>query len=304
MVFLALTSEGQVNLVQNPSFEDTVYCPGNVGQIAASPPWASIAGSSDYYHTCGYNGFGVPGNSRGYQLAFTGGGYAGISLWALHLSNGREFLGVPLTSELDSGYRYIVKCNVSLADSFQYAVSNFGFYFSEGVPPDDDQFLLQLQPQVELDTGEYMDDKVGWMEVGGMFIAEGNEEFLTIGNFDSDNEIDTLYVGDANDFSVAHYYVDSVSVLLDTTYHVGVEDPASSGLSLWPNPAGEWLVVNVSSHQQGEMVMFDASGRPVLSQQITSDRLYLEVSILDSGIYTVSLHSDEGVLRKKALIQR
>ena len=44
----------QINLVPNPSFEDTVYCPTGKNQLNASEHWLNF-GNSPYYYNAGSN---------------------------------------------------------------------------------------------------------------------------------------------------------------------------------------------------------------------------------------------------------
>ncbi len=66
------------NLVPNPSFEDTIYCP-YVGEMNAVKEWYSYSASPDFYHTCAEFDFGVPNNAFGYQQpVLNGTAYCGI----------------------------------------------------------------------------------------------------------------------------------------------------------------------------------------------------------------------------------
>jgi hypothetical protein len=71
------------NLVPNPSFEDTVYCPNNSGQLTATKFWYSpTAGTSDYFNRCSdqINGLQIPYTGLGYQNTL-GNSYAGMQIF-------------------------------------------------------------------------------------------------------------------------------------------------------------------------------------------------------------------------------
>ncbi|GIV30056.1 MAG: hypothetical protein KatS3mg028_1122 [Bacteroidia bacterium] len=97
------------NLINNPSFEDTIPCPiwnlgfdtigcprmGGAGEICKANHWylafPYCANSPDYFNACAnsltHNSSqlgGVPKNQAGYQYARTGQGYAGVALWAYY----------------------------------------------------------------------------------------------------------------------------------------------------------------------------------------------------------------------------
>lgn len=171
----------------------------------------------------------VPSNVRDYQTAYEGESYCGFALWALNLTNGREFIGVQLTDSLQQGHKYIFKMMVSLTDSSRYAVSSIGAYLSASQPSNDLSSLLLIEPQVSNASLTFLTDTSDWMQVQGEIIAEGGESYLTIGNFNNDQETDTLLVDLANQSSpawnVSGYYLDHVSLIEDTTYQVGIEEP-------------------------------------------------------------------------------
>ena len=74
---LAVRSFSQTNLVPNPSFEDTVTCPNNRGQITYATSWLNpTIASPDYMNACNAGQVGVPSNYLGTQNAHTGNAYA------------------------------------------------------------------------------------------------------------------------------------------------------------------------------------------------------------------------------------
>lgn len=61
----------QVNLVPNPSFEDTVSCPNYANQIDKAVGWHASRNTPDYFNGCDWltSNQSVPNNFRGYQYA-------------------------------------------------------------------------------------------------------------------------------------------------------------------------------------------------------------------------------------------
>lgn len=192
------TCNAQNNLVPNPSFEDSVYCPYTPGQINATEAWFSVRGSIDYYHTCGTNGYGVPNNLVGVQSAKEGRAYIGIALWALVIENGREYVSVELLEQLEPEKRYLLEMHVSLADSLHYSVKNIGIHLSSHILSSDINSLLNITPQIQYSDTAFLSDRTGWVSISGQYIASGGERFITIGNFDDDAETSTFYVGPIN----------------------------------------------------------------------------------------------------------
>ncbi|MBK7964032.1 MAG: hypothetical protein IPK10_01055 [Bacteroidetes bacterium] len=76
-IFYLQKATAQLNLVPNPSFEDTVYCPFGTDQLDACANWLNFCNSPDYFNACSNPAFGVPNSVFGYQYAHTGNAYAG-----------------------------------------------------------------------------------------------------------------------------------------------------------------------------------------------------------------------------------
>ncbi|GAA4333892.1 pre-peptidase C-terminal domain-containing protein [Flaviaesturariibacter amylovorans] len=65
----------------------------------------------------------------------------------------------------------------------------------------------------------------------------------------------------------------------------------------YPNPAGQVLQLNISEGMtRGQLRVLDASGRPVLQQQLLRNSATLSVSGLPAGVYHLQVFSSEGVL--------
>jgi hypothetical protein len=278
----------QQNLVPNPSFEEYSDCPDNLGQLNLTEGWTGVLGSVDYYNVCGTNGYGIPANNGGYQESFEGGrGYAGVAIFGLGVSNFREYVGVQLIEVLQMDYKYDVSVRLSSADTAQFAVRNFGCAFTQTQPPNDISFLLAIQPQITYSDTSYLDDTLGWMTVEGSFIASGGEQFMTFGNFDSDVETDTLRVRE-DGLPVSYYYVDSVSVVKDTTYHVGIEEQADGefGIGLYPNPnAGNFTVMlGMDETDRAEMTVWSITGQQVHTSTLSAGSNALRLNVAQ-GLY-------------------
>lgn len=119
------------NLVPNPSFEDTVSCPTNVGQISKAVGWSSYRNSPDYFSTCNSSTVGVPSNIYDYQYARTGNSYAGFYSYS---PNAREFIGTQLNQTLLIGQKYFVSLYVSRPVNnilgLNIAINKIGIRFS------------------------------------------------------------------------------------------------------------------------------------------------------------------------------
>lgn len=211
-LFFGSIAFGQ-NLVPNPSFEDTVYCPNGTNNPQALALWFNpTLATPDYYNTCANNGGGVPANDWGYQEAQDGNGYFGIITYgqSFNVSNYREYLEVELLESLVAGKTYYWCMYVSLLDSVDYASNNIGISLTNSQ-------ISNLSSEEMLNTSIYWNsteiitDNVHWTKISGSFIATGGEKFLTIGNFHTQsntsyNQINTNSIGG----EFAYYYIDNV----------------------------------------------------------------------------------------------
>lgn len=224
---------GQVssNLVFNPSFEDYVDCPKKIeskGVLTVVEGWYQpTAGSADYYNRCATRECGVPQNKLGYQMPHSGNGYCGIYC---SKNEYREYLQTELREPLKAGVRYRVSFHVCLSENSTVAVSTIGALFTSDRISDTAKSILMRKSQRSLGSlvnqvistpyspqvvsNHILTDTAEWMEIGGEFIAEGGELFLTIGNF-----FDVAHSGIAEYdwlsqiLTGSYYYIDDVSVI-------------------------------------------------------------------------------------------
>ena len=206
------------NLIKNPSFEEFINCPSQLGNFKDDVVnWTSpTLGSTDYFNGCS-TAMGTPKNFNGTQLADFGKGYAGLYLYAP--DDYREYLQAELTQALVKGKKYRISFYVSLAERSDYAVKEFGVLFSE------DKLEFRIKKELskmhlykvkdnkyhflEIGYSNFYSDTQDWILVSTLFEAKGNENFMTIGNF-KNNKRTRLFKTKKNAKQGAYYYVDMV----------------------------------------------------------------------------------------------
>jgi len=186
VICISLTLSAQ-NLVPNPSFEELAFCPSFFGSggLFVTPPWQNGAFTTcDVFNTCATNPIvGVPDNAMGFQQPRTGNGYAG----AINVSAGlswHEYPQVKLTSPMVPGQFYHVGMYMNLSN-FSCAIKNAGIYITVARPNPVGPGILFFSPQVYNDSG-FLTDTLNWMAVEGYYLAQGGEEWITMGNFFDD----------------------------------------------------------------------------------------------------------------------
>ncbi len=232
-LLFGLNVQGQI---QNGDFELYSSCPTGFStpwdfQLNYCTDWyIPTDGTSDYFNTCAIstNVF-IPNNFAGFQEAFSGNGYTGI--WAnesffgalFDCSNGsktsysREYIQQKLDIPLTVDSIYYVTFFISLADSLGgYAVKNIGLKFSE-----ENMQASCFRPIVatpDILSPDFVTDMQNWVKVEGYYQANGNEKFITIGNFRDTIEFhsDTLCTKPNTDWQdgsgQSYYYIDGISI--------------------------------------------------------------------------------------------
>lgn len=307
-VFFLFAQKGytQINLVPNPSFEDTIYCPALPSpNIADAKWWREYRGTPDYFHPCANSSplypnnqpvFGVPANMGGFQQARHGVAYGGLYTFAGNFgSSQREFMGTILDSFLTPGVTYYFSCYVSNGDSMESnsATNNFGMKLStipyDGTPGY--SMAITNSGIIKFDT--IMNEKNHWVRLSGSFVADSAYRFLAIGNFYDDwqTQVDST----PGTVPLAYYYVDAVCLTSDSVYNetwTGEKaiDVDRSPL-IFPNPAAEHFEF-FNERKWTTLTMTDLAGRLVRKWKIKSGINRIPIEDINDGMY-ILIFDDE-----------
>ena len=223
VICLATTPILGQNLILNPGFENHKLCPSNISNFNALVDDVSLPTSSsgDYFNICGTKEFGIPSNFKGAQKAAEGKAYAGLYFYALN--NYREYLQLNTSKTLKEKFPYKVSLKVSLAETSSLALKGMSIVLTNTkikVPNSKTLTSTKLNLQegiefykVQLTPDKSMADTEGWITLSGEFEAQGFENHILIGNFDTNNNTQLLGQDKpvlSKDFS--YYYVDNFSL--------------------------------------------------------------------------------------------
>jgi len=214
---LANTLSAQ-NLIPNPGFEEKSYCPTNFNehQLKAAPGWSQVnEGTPDYFNACSKK-VGIPVNIFGTQEAHGGEAYCGMAVFSPGQPNYREYLVSKLTRALKPGEMVCISFYVSSADNCKYVVDGLGAVLSQDRLKQDKALVISREPAMQNPRLHMLDEDQGWVLLSDVYTATGGEEYLTIGNFKSDNKLKVIRRTrienpDANG-KWAYMYIDDVSV--------------------------------------------------------------------------------------------
>ncbi len=315
-VLSSLNTYSQQNLVPNGSFETYSQCPDPAtvdpmpnNMIDLATGWGNPTGwSPDYFATCvsETSGYNVPNSGWGFQNARTGSAYAGLVSAAIS-ANSREYIQTELTTPLIAGEQYLVTFYVSLSEICTYASNNIGAYFSTTPVSVAHSWVLPYTPQISNNpVTNPLTDTLGWTEVSGVFTALGGEQYMIIGNFNDDASTDTTnkpYLPSPW-WTGSYHYIDDVSVVcLDCT--VGISETIlDSKISIFPNPATDYLTINFDDIYPERITMFNSMGETILVKNQLSGNTQINVADYQAGIYFLRIDTKDFSITKRFLITK
>jgi outer membrane protein OmpA-like peptidoglycan-associated protein len=185
--------------------------------------------SADLFSKSSSSDVKIPNNILGSEEPIKedgGENYAGIVLYKPgKAANERSYITIPIIKDkqqqtLKKGLTYCVEFSVSLSESSKFAVNNIAAHFSKEIPASGNTGNISTVEKIvkgienKVYTGFY-----GWEKVCNIYTAKGDEKFITIGNFDGNEQTQYLQVKKPKDSEVdqiahAYYYVDNVFIRL------------------------------------------------------------------------------------------
>lgn len=209
-------------MLPDPGFEKMDFCPGKGGKKESTLKalecwWSANKCSPDYMNRCAGGMDGIINNVGGTQDPAEGNGYAGIC----HGRRGKYFESIQtrLVRPLEKDSLYIIRFKVSFGDKVFYATNEFGFYFGKYKEIGKSKMPSRLG-YVPVRTGSFHTSKKDWMELSAYYLAEGGEEYFTLGFMNPYPELQLVggkepkaIDGEADD---VYYFLDDVSVELHT----------------------------------------------------------------------------------------
>jgi gliding motility-associated-like protein len=214
------TSFCQQNLVYNGDFEEYSSCPDNISvpseipyQIEKCIGWtAPTYGTSDYFNECAMDFFlsgqvfqppfsAICQTCFGCQPSFNGKGYLGFGAASYSGGSGSdgyngimwwEYVSGKLIEPLIAGEKYKYSMEISLSEVSDLMVSEIGVYISKNEVHTLNTASLNLEPQLIFLDSNFFNDTVNWIHLETEFLADGGEQFITIGNFKDNITTDTL----------------------------------------------------------------------------------------------------------------
>jgi len=253
------------NIVPNPSFENTIYCPTAMNELSSTPPWSNpppnpYQGAADAFNQCGL--------TLGLDAAHSGIGHAGVVVYE-PTATFREYLQVQLDSVMQPGDCYQVSMYVKLSESLgsTFSIDSLGMHISNAPPVQSGggTGLMNVTPQITNDATADL-TSYSWQLISGTYTASGGEQFISIGNFADDINSNPVQIGSIS--FEGYYVVDDICIYKiepDTLDLSAVNDTVSCEASvLLSAPSGysnySWLDSTGSLISSSASLLVSATG--------------------------------------------
>lgn len=290
----ALKTSGQ-NLIINGGFEILTNC-SNDGEcfLNKAPGWHTPSWNTpDVFHPCFMASYTPPNLSWGFQYPRTGDGMGGGG-WKDSLN--REYLTNRFTETLKPNKGYCLSFYVNLGEgAFNVtAIDRLGAYFSTDSIYYPTFNSLPLTPQIQTEDSVFYADTSGWTKVELFYIAQGNEKYVTIGNFYPDSLTHTFLV--TPESIQGYYFIDDVSLV---ECDVNVEENLDSkATAVYPNPASSSFNIqyNLTSNAVFELYSIDGKKLDAINLQGQEGTYSYGADALTNGVYLYVVRSAKGII--------
>lgn len=209
------------NLVPNGSFENSdlkrLKKPGELELYCENWFAATDAQLDLYAEGVKSEKVSLPQNERGNQEPSDGMVCAGVCAYTKDPRSSRTYFEVELTEALQKNQLYCVSFDISLSDMSRYAVNGLGALLSDRKIDQNNTGLIVRDASVMNETKKIHSFRDGWETVCGTVIGTGEEEFLVIGNFLGDRDVDDEKMSrptgaTGSQTNDAYYFLDNIKV--------------------------------------------------------------------------------------------
>jgi hypothetical protein len=308
--------KGQINLVQNPSFENYTACPSNSDELNKCNNWFNSSLTPDYFHSCSIGNYvSVPYNFGGYQQAANGNAYAGILTYVnptLFSNNTREYISSILITPLNIGTKYFVsfKANLSISNFGQSncASNKIGVSFSKT------SFTVS-NPKIpnnlaKVYSANLISDTTNWTNIFGSFISDSAYTNIILGNFFTDANTDTLTIDGSGMCKYSYYFLDNICVSTDSLFaqnylNTKIKKNADQlYFKIYPNPIEKNVMIENNFSIKYNVAIEDLNGNKLRDLNNISDfKIKIELSDLTSGVFILKIITKDNIDTYKLIKQ-
>lgn len=312
LVTLSFGSASGQNLIHNPSFELlSTTCEEEqlsvnyfdlvdwLGVGCTQGPTYCSACNNELYATY----YGVPNNSFGSQEAFDGAAYLTVVGYQGPPYPSDYYPCIRFDTLLEANVEYCLTMYMNLAGISAYKNQSYSALFYGSHPSACnglDTIVWRDLAQINFDITAV--DSTNWTELSGSFIANGNEEYLVMGNLTVDHA-DTVFIGPSPaNYQWAVYFLDMVSLV--RCDEVGISETTTQDIHLFPNPAHHQFTITVPDSFIGCSVEIStALGQNLQREQVLSTSQQFNLAIATPGVYFLRLVKNDLILNRSFVVE-
>ena len=265
--------------------------------------WGGYQTPDYYVAACPHNYASVPVNHVGFNYSKEGNAYVGLGPYQRD-SEVKEYIYQHLNQPLQAGKVYCLSFYVNRSERTEYAVKHIGAYFSSSLPSTVGNMYINANPQVV--SNVFVVDTIQWIEIQGCFTANGGEQYITIGNFNSNSNTDTLNIGTNNPVAgwspSSYYYIDDITLIDQST--VGFNQLSNgASLNVFPNPANNIVNFQFSdANTKRKIELYNTIGELVLIEDASTQNSSLKTHHLQSGVYSYNILVGEKTIKTDKIV--
>jgi hypothetical protein len=307
------TMDAQINLVLNPSFEDTAHMTFGTPYLITANWWNPNGANADYFTPLsaefdpstpisGAILHAPMSEGLGYQLAQDGGAYVGM-VTAQSTGETRDYVQGFLSQPLEGGETYCVSFWLAMSDSSGLQSCDYHVAFTNSLIYQDDSGNMNLPNAIHFDIASI--DGVSWTYFSDLYTALGGEQYIYLGSQSDNAELDCIVPFSAAWlWNEAYVLLDNVSVVKSSECTLGIAKASGSdGVTLFPNPASNWIEIRSDSANDCQFRLYSMSGEMLLNQIEVKEGQHIDLTGIAPGIYIGEVSTSKAIFRNRLVIE-
>ncbi|MFN9392281.1 MAG: T9SS type A sorting domain-containing protein [Flavobacteriales bacterium] len=295
MVIPVIETDGQTNLVINPSFEDTLSMTNDPIYPICANWWNPNGHSTDYFSSyCNQLNQGFAScNSLPYDItwgensALDGESFIGLVNYE---STGptKEYAQGFLSNELIQGESYCVGIWIQWTDTAALKSCDFQIAFTNELIYNPQVSNLELTNSVIFDISDIEANE--WTYYQAIFEASGGEQFIYIGsNYPNEEMTCVEEAGSGIFWNTSYVFVDMVTVVQTENCMDGISASQLDNLSAYPNPSLGFITISGLDYTMSTVKVWNSTGRLVQIIMMNASQNQLDLRHLSGGVYFLEI---------------
>jgi hypothetical protein len=299
LILLLYSITAYTQYIADPSFEDTTECPF-INEINLASWYSPMNSSPDHFCTCFSPNQVMQFPPFQQKNAIDKDCFIGLLLYHLPSPNYREYLETKLINALDSNKTYCVSIYCIRSTNSNFALNNISIGFRSDSIYQNTTGILVVETFYRFNN-EILKDTVNWTKLSLKFIANGTEKFLSIGNFDQEEDLN-LY--DENSMFVEPYLYDAAYYFFDMITLEECPPEPVEHFSVYPNPSsGGSVYLSNYADTSAIVQLYNSLGQRVAVRELPAETNgMVAFEGLASGVYIAVYQTATGHREEKKVV--